>query len=206
MAMNSEDKHFELRIEYLYKEYDRLNAVANGYAQSSFDDFKLLGAVGMILAWEPFVFLIKGSDWRNDSSLLLIGFVAILLVTAIVGTRDLLKQSLVIFYRQELAAYEGELRSLLQQENRGTFSGCAKWTNWFGERHKIVAQQFYGLFGATVLLFPTLLLAWKGLAREAAIYLVLTVLVSVFPARAMKVLYGPVSGINGRQLQSSEGV
>lgn len=99
--MGEESQRDVLRMEYVYKEYVRLHEVANAYAHSSFDDFKLLAAVGLILTWAPFGSLFTGETASPE--VLFLGFVAILLIIAIIGTRDFLKQSLIIHYQQRAA-------------------------------------------------------------------------------------------------------
>lgn len=192
--MRDSEKDVEPCVEYLYKEYERLHGVANGYAHSSFDDFKLLGAIGAILAWQPLLGLFnKSSCSEADLPLLFAGFVAILLVTAIIGTRDLLKQSLIIFHRNEVQAYEPQLKAILCPQDSKAFTGYQAWGVWFTSRHRPVALAFYGLCAATIVLFPTATLHLVSQSDHtwALSYFVLACLVSAFPAWAMHKLYPP---------------
>lgn len=99
-----EDKN-TLTFEYLYKEYVRLGDLCDSYSKSSFDDFKLLGAIGALLAWKPIADFTTAS-----SSIVLLGFTAVLFIVVIVGTRDLIKQSVISYYLTQIKLYEEEIR------------------------------------------------------------------------------------------------
>jgi hypothetical protein len=99
--------------EQVYKEYVRLNERFDSLVDSSFNDFKLLGAVGALIAWPPLASL----DVFNtvySGLILFIGFVGILFIVAIIGTRDLLRWTLVEYYLQQMLVYEDELKKPFQ--------------------------------------------------------------------------------------------
>ena len=78
-------------LEYLYKEYVRLSSRLDTIIDSSWGDFKLLGAIGALFAWLPIAKsnLFGGTD---TSVTLFIGFIGILSLIAVIGARDLIKQ------------------------------------------------------------------------------------------------------------------
>ena len=69
------------KLEYKYKEMVRLAEKADEYTKSSFGDFKMLSALGVLLAWKPLtdVFVKESGD------ILLVGFLSILFVIVFIG-------------------------------------------------------------------------------------------------------------------------
>jgi hypothetical protein len=95
LEMNSAGQGDSTCLEYLYKEYVRLSGTYEASIKSSFDDIKLLGAIAVLLAWKPISdSKLLGSEGSSDL-LLLMGFVAILVIVAVLAVRELTKQSLV---------------------------------------------------------------------------------------------------------------
>jgi len=74
------DKDQQQRLEYLYKEYARLNEQVEVHVRGGFDDFRLLGAIGAaIILWEPFSELIDLAGLGIDrSSVLFLRFLSLL--------------------------------------------------------------------------------------------------------------------------------
>ena len=106
------------KLELKYKEKVRLAEVANTYAISSFNDFKLLSAVGVILvAWKP---ILEKMGSGTDNSQLLIGFLAINITMTMIGLFALLKQSVVNFYFDEIQILEEEIRNELYEGKTNT--------------------------------------------------------------------------------------
>src|SRR6266550_4214607 len=96
-------------LEYLYKEYTRLSDRCDSYAQGSFADIQLYGAFAVLFAWKPIAETINLHSGSNvTSAVLLFGFIGILLFVSIIAIRDLLKQSIIKFYLQQLSIYETE--------------------------------------------------------------------------------------------------
>lgn len=62
-------------LEYLYKEYARLSDLCDSYAKSSFNDFQLLGAIGILLTWQPIANLAAAPSY-----IILLGFLSILFI------------------------------------------------------------------------------------------------------------------------------
>ncbi|MDR4485184.1 MAG: hypothetical protein R3B95_18605 [Nitrospirales bacterium] len=99
-------------LDLLYQEYFRLHGVINSYTFSSFDDFKMLAVIGMMIAWEPLAtrFTNVQTQTKEGCKIIFFGFVAILFVLAVIATRDLLKQSIIQFEIHQLASYEEVIR------------------------------------------------------------------------------------------------
>jgi hypothetical protein len=68
-------------LEFHYKEMVRLAAVFDSHSKDAFNDFKLLGAVGALLSWGP----LSSSFEQIQPKTMLLGFLAILAVTGLVG-------------------------------------------------------------------------------------------------------------------------
>lgn len=179
------------KITLLYQEYERLHSVVNSYAHSSFDDFKLLGSLGLVFAWAPLVKLFNGHANANyDPKVLLIGFVVTLIISTVIFTRDLLKQSLMIYNHLQLEAYEIQIVKLLKQEKANTFCGSVFWRGWLHNHHSYVAKSFYGLYSLVIIVFPCVVLCWfTNECVYTMSYLVIVLFVSVFPIISFHKLY-----------------
>ncbi len=176
----------KLYIEYLYKEYSRIHELSDTYAKSSFDDFKLLIAgCGAILAWKPIAVNFLDGDLR----ILFIGFLAILFFVAIVGTRDLLKQSILIFYMRQLEYYESSIRSFFEKPDQGTFSLSLCWNIWFRKKHRFVGIWFYILFFIFVALYPTVVICTYCTILFGLIYFVVSIITSLVSFIIIRILY-----------------
>lgn len=156
------------RFDYLYKEYVRLGDIVDSYGRSSFEDIKLLGAIGVLLAWPP---LAKSDLFESGSSdtVLFIGLVAILFIVAILGVRDLLKQSVIRFYLQQLGHLEKEIRDSLGGETQA-FRYAEAWDRWESARHRPLFLRLHVLFVVLLVPFPTLVLVVEGNPWHGGIY------------------------------------
>lgn len=151
-------------IDILYKEYIRLHSVVDAYAASSFSDFKLLGAVGIMLAWEPFadrVMKLKSND-KDTTQIVFIGFVAIFFVIAIIASRDLMKQSIIAFEISQIAHYEEAIRNHTEFDLMKTFNMANEWKDWLNNYHGPISNHFRGLLLILAITFPAALLWNKG--------------------------------------------
>ena len=171
-------------LEYLYKEYVRLSDLCDSYAKSSFDDFKLLSAIGVLLVWKPIAELTTASSF-----IVLLGFVAILFIVAIIGTRDLLKQSLINYYLSQIQLYEEEIRMILDRPDRPTFHFAANWEYWSKQKHSPVASRLYLLITITVTVLPSIILALQKPHWYAAIYAIVALFSLAIYLNATQVLY-----------------
>ncbi len=176
-------------VEYIYKEYVRLSNKYDLYQKSSFDDFKLLGVIGFMFAWKPIIdFELFETD--NSSLLLLFGFIAILFIVAIIAIHDLLKRSLINYYRQELCFFEAEIRASLGQPETNTFRFAEHWKTWSKQKHRRIAFRFHLLFYLLLGFFPTIVLLFQESFLYAGIYASVVLIVLGIFINTMKVHYG----------------
>jgi hypothetical protein len=129
----------------LYAEYTRLQGRLDHYLQSSFEDFKLVGAIAIFLTWAPLANVLADlrPDLKKDQALILfLGFVGILLIIAVLGMRDLIKQSVIFYYVDEIQFYEAELRKMHYLERSDVFRGIEHLNLWYAQKHR----RIYGLF------------------------------------------------------------
>jgi hypothetical protein len=171
-------------LEYLYKEYVRLGELCENYTKSSFEDFKLLGAISVLLAWKPIAEFTAAS-----TSIILFGFLAILFIVAIVGTRDLIKQSIISYYLSQIKIYEEEIRINLDRPDASTFRSAINWEYWSRQKHAPVLSRFYLLINLIVIIFPTVMLISQKPHWYAGIYAALALVVLSIYLSAVKVLY-----------------
>lgn len=142
--MNSEQ-----RLDYLYKEYVRLSQQAEEYIKSAFDDFKLMGVIGATIAlWKPIVDVIVLANPKIDySGLLFLGFLSLLLIIAIIGFWNLIKQSFIIFFADNLQGYEEEIRKEFNE------LGNSRVFNLNNEKEAKLLLSYKTTFTAFILIF-----------------------------------------------------
>ncbi len=171
-------------LELIYKEYQRLCDRCVEYEHSSFNDFKLLGAIiGAFLAWKPVAESLSASSFT-----LLVGFIGILLAAVLIGLQDLMKQSIIMFYVNQIVLYEAELCTAFERCGSPVFHFARNWKTWFIKHHHYVALAFLSLFWLAVAFGPTAVLWFGGTTRYAMIYFSLAVLILIWPAIAMRFL------------------
>jgi hypothetical protein len=147
------------RIEHLYKEYVRLSDRADEYIKSSFDDFKLLGALGgLIVAWKPIAELLKASqpELARGALILFLGFLSLFLTVAVIAFRDLLKQALIFDLAGHLRQYEKELRKYFAEESDSTVFRLytKRLDDWYAEVFRPTALRFHLVFSAGIVVVP----------------------------------------------------
>lgn len=159
------------RLAYLYKEFARTAGTVHALVHSSFDDFRLLGAIGVLLAWPP---LTKSDlfDSRSsrESTVLLIGFLAFLFLVGALVVRDLLKQSIIRFQVEQVARLEAEIRKELALSESTAFRQAASWANWERQWYTPLLGHFALLFVLILLGFPDFVLALDGEPWHVAVY------------------------------------
>lgn len=178
--------------EYLYKEYARLSTVLEQLMHGSFEDFKLLAVVGAVVSWPAFANILSAEVDVPRPVLMLAGFAVILLLVAIIGTRDILKQSLISYYAAQLVGYEQELRRQLELGDSSTFQLASGARDWFARYHGRITLRFQLLFVVLLVAFPAIVLTalpprWSGLPY-ALVYTVLAGLVYVVYISARMIL------------------
>lgn len=138
-------------FEHLYKEYSALSTRIDTYATGSFDDIKLLGAVGSVIAWQPIWKKFKPTD---SSMTLFIGFAVILLIVTVLEYWNLLKLSLIRFYMARMVEAEKELLELANRSNVQSFHVGRKWATWSESMHRSLSFQYQVLYYGTVAFIP----------------------------------------------------
>jgi hypothetical protein len=180
-------------LEYTYKEMIRLSQICDSYTKSSFDDIKLLGAIGSLLAWKPISEVAlsigrKGQEIpQTNDDFIFFGFLAILFITAIVSIAALLKQSVVFFYINELRYFEKKFREELGTAETKTFRVAENWTDWSKRKQRPIAIIFYFLFYFVLTVLPTCFL-WTN-KNNAIIYLFASLFVVSLHIGATKILH-----------------
>lgn len=172
------------RIDYLYKEYARLNEKIEEHIKGSFEDFKLLGAASAsIIFWKPIadlITLVNPKIGTNYSGLLFLGFLSLLLVFVMIGYRILIRIALMLSISSNLLSYEKEIREELSEaENSQVF-------NLIHERDTVRFSTAYRLtYGTTLMILsvaitfiPFVTLLYSNFLY-AGIYLLLALLAFV---------------------------
>ncbi len=176
------------RIDYLYKEYTRLNEKSEEYLKSSYEDFKFLGAIGAIIVfWKSIADIIVLSNAKvNYSSILFLGFLSLLFTVAVIGFMNLVKQSYIFFFIDNLQGYEKDIRKELAiVEDSRAFSLNT-------EKVKRGIKTYYLTFGAfiiitssTITLIPFIVLL-NSSVTNAVIYLLIAIMILVFYLKVLK--------------------
>ncbi len=149
------------RLDYLYKEYVRLNQQAEEYIKSAFEDFKLMGVIGATIAlWKPVVDIIVLANPKiNYSGLLFIGFLSLLLVIATIGFWNLIKQSFIIFFADNLQGYEEEIRRELNEMNNSrVFNLNLEKESKLIDSYRITFIAFVAIFSLATTIIPSIIL------------------------------------------------
>lgn len=174
-------------LDYKYKEMVRLAEVLEQYSRSAFDDFKLLSAVGVLLAFQP-----ASSFFEIKSDIFLIaGFLAILSIIAFIGFYGLMKQSIAVFYLNEISKFEKEFREGLSAENTEmeSFKVAENWKFYGSKKQQKVARIFYSLFYLVITFVPTGVLYTSTNTSQAALYGLSAALVSGLHLYTVKKVY-----------------
>lgn len=166
------------KIDYLYEEYVRLSNRVDSVLDSSWDDFKMLGALSAVGAWPVVEDQLDNSS--NADFLLFAGFIAILFVILVLGLRDFIKQFLIAHYIAELQSYEHELREKLALTNSETLRFAEYWVNSKQKRLERIVSNFYIPFYAFLMLFPTGVLAATDEPTYAGMYFAVALVALVF--------------------------
>ena len=176
------------KVEFIYKEKVRLTEVANTYAQSSFNDFKMLSALGALLtAFKPILESVGAK--ANDPTTLLIGFLAINITITLVGMFNLLKQPAINFYFDEIQILEEEIYDKLKDANSKSFQTVKHWKAKGRDTQKKVVTLFFGLISFVALVFPTAILYFSCKSYYSLIYAFFAVLLITLHRYALYITY-----------------
>lgn len=166
------------RLEYLYKEYVRLSDKAEDFIKSTYDDFKLFGAVSAIIViWKPISELIASGNSRLDPSLVLfLGFLSLLTVLGIIALLNLVKQSYTWYFVHNLQAYETEIRKELGEAGDSqvfNFNIAKEEKRFITAVYRLSFRAFLMSFAFAVISTPSIILCYSSI-RYAAIYLLIS--------------------------------
>lgn len=176
------------RLDYLYKEYVRLSEQAEQYIKSAFEDFKLLGVISAtIVLWKPIVDMIVIANPKiNYDGLLFLGFLSLLLVVAIVGFWNLIRQSFIIFFADNLQGYEEEIRKELSElKDSRVFNFNLEKEIKLIDSYRITFAAFLVVFAVAVAGIPFLVLLFVE-PFYAVIYLFLSLTTFAMYFRVLK--------------------
>ncbi len=178
----------EQKLEYLYQEYVRLSQQAEEYIKSAFEDFKLMGVIGATIAlWKPIVDVIILANPKIDySGLLFLGFLSLLLIIAVIGFWNLIKQSFITFFVDNLQGYEEEIRKELSMlESPKVFSLNLDKETKLLDSYRVTFVAFLSIFALTTTVIPSLILLFFNITY-ALIYLILSLTIFGIYFRVLK--------------------
>ena len=192
--MTAIDKESKDYLDLCYKEYTRVAAIMESQLDSAQDDFKMLGAVGSMLAWTP---IEANFIETNSPKWLLLGFLVILFITLIIVLFNFMKQSFALFYADQMKYYEAEIRRLTDINKPSIFSAVKHWTRWMESIQQPLVLRFFGLFLGFALLFPTaiLLITNPDQAIYAGIYFVIALGSIVVVAQGLNTLTDKITTV-----------
>lgn len=170
-------------VHLLHEEYVRLHQEAETYAKSSFADFKYLGAIGTVFTWKPLL-----SQWEpsaDTGQILFFGFLAILLIVAVLGIRDLMKQSVLLFYVCQMKRIEEQISLLTEKE--GLIRTADRWLEWSNTTHKGITLHFLVIFYTVLIAVPAYFLAREE-GPYVWIYCLVALLLTILHFNASRIL------------------
>jgi len=178
----------EQRLDYIYKEYVRLSEKSEEYIKSAFDDLKLMGVIGATIAlWKPIVdFIVLANSEIDYSGLLFLGFLSLLLVIAIIGFWNLIKQSFIIFFADNLQGYEAEIRKELnERQGSRVFNLNLEKETKLIHSYRVTFTAFLAIFALTTTVIPFLILSSFNVAYSL-IYLSLSLTIFGIYSQVLK--------------------
>lgn len=186
--MEETNENTKEALSYHYKETVRLANICDSYARDAFADFKMLAAVGAILTWKPFYEAVYSQNTSN-TGILFFGFVAIIIMLAIVGIMNLQKQLIINFYLEQLQYFEMEIRSLLRCQDSPTFRVAENWRTRASKKQIILGRIFYAFFYFAVITPTFILYSNNPICDEWKIYLVIALTVIVMHIGAFVIVH-----------------
>ncbi len=170
------------RIDYLYKEYARLNEKLEEHIKSSFDDFKLLGAASAsIIFWKPIADLIVLANPKiNYSGLVFLGFLSLLLIFVLVGFASLVRTTYIYSVSSNLLSFEQEIRKELNEAEHSQVFGVnlGRDTVKFSTAYRLTYGTTLIILALAITLIPFAILCYVNILY-AVVYLFLASLASI---------------------------
>lgn len=170
-------------LEIHYKEMVRLAAIFDSHSKDAFNDFKLLGSLGALLSWGP----ISLSFEQIQPKIMLLGFLAILAVTGLVGLFALMRQSALNFQLKELILFETQIRQCLNGSELDTFRVAEHWFSLAKPRQRRLGNHFYVLFYFVILTVPCVALYPNWISM--GIYMAAALIVIGLHHKALSIVY-----------------
>lgn len=157
------DKQSKDYLDFCYKEYVRLADIKEKHVHSVFSDIKLFSAVGAMLSWKP---ILDSIDEGSQPIMLTLGFIVLTFIALFIFLFDFMKQSVMLFYTNQLKYYETELREKLELTQGGMFSLVNNWQIWMTSIHEPIAQRFFLCFFLFLILFPIAMILNTGELKD----------------------------------------
>lgn len=160
-------------LDILCEEYVSLRSRYEALIDGQFADFKLLAAIGALIAWPP----LATSDLFESAQTgltLLVGFIGILFLIVIIAVRDLLKYTIIEFYLGEMRICESEIRTRLAADASDIqgLQFAHHWSKHNREHYYPVYYRFALLFVLLLFLLPTGIFFGRAEYQYMVIYLI----------------------------------
>lgn len=170
------------RIEYLYKEYARLNEKIEEHIKGSFEDFKLLGASSAsIVLWKPIAdAIVLVNSKISYGELLFLGFLSLLLIFVLIGFATLVRTAYMFSISSNLLSFEEEIRKELNEEEHSqVFSiNLGRDTTKFSTAYRLTYGTTLIILAFAITLIPFVILFYANVLH-ALVYLLLAASASI---------------------------
>ena len=144
----------------------------------------------LLIAWQP---LSDAFSQGNNAKIVLLGFIAMLLVILIISLLDLMKQSIMLYYLEQIRHYEEAIKKALDVHQDKTFQIAGEWTEWSSVIHEPIAWRFFIFSYVLVIGFPTAVLFNFESRAYALIYLLIAVILAAMHLAAVRVVINKVN-------------
>jgi len=158
-------------LDYHYRELVRLSDVQNSHLNNAFADFKLLGVVGVMLAWKP---LTDAFVDNTQPLTLLIGFVTILFVVLLISLFQFMRQSIMLYYLEQVKHHEVAVRRALDLSDEESFAVATNWRAWSKKIHEPIAWRMFMYLYSLLVAFPVAVLLASNESMLAFTYLIIS--------------------------------
>ncbi len=175
-------------LELLYKEKVRLGEVGGNHVESTFNDFKMLGGLGLVVIALAPMFEHIDSD-RELSLTLFIIFLAVNIAITLIGLINLSKQLLINYLTDEVQILEEEIREKLKSTDAKTFRSIENWKSRFMGNQIKLALLLTILMSVITVVIPVFVL-WEYSSQYAIAYFIIALFLSAFNLYAARIVHG----------------
>lgn len=144
----------EQRLKALLAQYARLAVRAEKLTDGSFDDVKLLAAIGVVFGSTPVAEYLGGSSALLKVEVRFAAFVAAFALLTAIAFRDLLKQSLIHFQLYELNTCVSALANL-DSALGDALDTPARWQKWENNHYSRAYRGFILAAALPAVVLPT---------------------------------------------------